>query len=104
MSNKLRVETVARLRELIAGMERDLGLTELSPAQLDVLYAVRLVCDATPDAVAETANIRRHPILQSMSQPTFHRALRILLNQGYVAPNTNGRTKRYVIAREPGDS
>jgi len=98
------METVARLRELIAGMERDLGLDALSPTQLDVLYVVRLLCDSRPGAVAETTAIRSHPILQTMSQPTFHRALRVLLDQGYVAPATNAKAKRYVIGPRARDS
>lgn len=76
------METVARLRELIATLEHEQGLDALSSTQLDELYATRLVCDSCPDAVAETSVIRSHPIVQSMSQPTFHRALRVLLDLG----------------------
>ena len=96
-SETVKLETVARLRELIAALELELGLDVLSPAQQDVLYAVRLLCDSSPEAIAETSAVRRHPILETMSQPTFHRALRVLLEQEHVAPAESAKTKRYVI-------
>ena len=104
MSTNINVEMVAQLRALIAALEREQGLEDLSPTQLDVLCAIRLVCDSSPDAVAETRTIRSHPIIRRVSQPTFHRALRVLLDLGYVAPARGGKTKRYVIPPAPGDS
>ena len=100
MISEIQIETVARLRELIATIERDLGLESLSAKELDVLYVVRLLCDRAGSAAVEVAEIRRHPITRSMSQPTFNRALRALLDQGYVAPAPAYKAKRYVLGPE----
>ena len=97
MTARLTVETVARLRQLVASMERELGLDEFSQQQLDVLYVVRLLCACNPGSVAETAAIRSHPMVRTMSQPTFNRAVRVLLDREYLAIAPNAKAKRYVI-------
>lgn len=97
MSSRIQLTTVARLRELVATMERDLGLVALSAKELDVLYVVRLLCDETTATAVEVAEIRNHAITQAMSQPTFNRALRSLLDKGYLAPAPNHKAKRYVL-------
>lgn len=97
MISEMQITTVARLRELLATIEQELGLESLSTKELDVLYVVRLLCDRTGSPTVEVAEIRHHPITQSMSQPTFNRALRALLEQGYVATAPSYKAKRYIL-------
>ena len=80
---------VAQLREIVMTMERDLGLTTLSHNEKEVLYAVQSVL-AVSDSIAKSDEIRSHDLVQDMSQPTFHRALKSLLARGLLrhAPDT----------------
>ena len=87
--------TAARLRELIATLEHDLGLRSLSASELDVLYVVRLLSDDVDNLDAEAADIRDHMITAGMSQPTLNRAIRSLIDKGYLEPAPNYKTKRY---------
>ncbi len=98
MIDKFQFSTVARLRELLATMERDLGLTSLSSNELDLLYAVRLVSDQNKEPIVEASDIREHPITRQMSQPTFNRTIRSLLEKGYLETAPNHKAKRYQLS------
>ncbi len=95
MNDSSKITTVARLRELLATMEQDLGLETLSANELDVLYVVRLLCDEKTSSVAEAADIRAHAITRHMSQPTLSRAVRALIEKGYLETAPNYKAKRY---------
>lgn len=95
MIDRVKMTTVARLRELIATLERDLGLQSLSANELNVLYVVRLLSDEVSNLDAEAADIRDHTITASMSQPTLNRTIRSLIEKGYLEPAPNYKTKRY---------
>ena len=97
MIGQIKISTVARLRELIATLERDLGLGSLSTNELNVLYVVRLLCDSSGASVAEASDIRAHPIVSQISQPTLNRAIRSLLEKGYLETAPNHKAKRYLI-------
>ena len=95
MADRVRITTVARLRELLATLERDLGLESLSPNELNVLYVVRLLCDESESSHAEAAAIRQHAITRKMSQPTLNRTIRSLIEKGYLEKAPNYKAKRY---------
>lgn len=89
--------SVAQLRELLMGMERDLGLGDLSQNEKDVLYAVQVACNAD-SGVARSDDIRNHMLLQTMTQPTFHRSLKSLVKKGYVGHAPNTKAGAYIMA------
>ena len=95
MTDGSKITTVARLRELLATMERDLGLETLSANELNVLYVVRLLCDDSASSVAEAADMRDHAITRHMSQPTLSRTVRSLIEKGYLEKAPNYKAKRY---------
>ena len=78
---------LANLRGLLHDMERDLGLTDLERKERDILLA--FFASSKPDQrhgmIARTEAVRRHPTLHDISQPTFHRALRRLVDGGWLA-------------------
>ena len=80
---------VSQLRELLLGMERDLGLGKLTQNEKDVFYAVQLVIAAN-GGVARSEDIKNHELTRNITQPTFHRSLKSLVSQGLLslAPNT----------------
>lgn len=104
MVDSTKITTVARLRDLLATMERDLGLESISSNELDILYVVRLLCDESSVDTAETADIRNHKIVVGMSQPTFNRALRSLIDKGYLEPAPNYKTRHYRLGPKTAEA
>lgn len=88
--------SVAQLRELLLGMEQELGIGELSQNEKDVLYAVQVAYN-TGNGVARSDDIRNHMLLQSMTQPTFHRSLKSLVQKGYVGHAPNTKAGSYIL-------
>jgi hypothetical protein len=80
---------VSQLRELLLGMEWDLGLGKLTQNEKDVFHAEQLVIAAN-GGVARSEDIKTHELTRNITQPTFHRSLKILVSQGLLshAPNT----------------
>lgn len=77
---------LAHLRDVLHQMEENLGFEGLTRKERDILLA--FYANATPDEtfgfVSSTDRVRAHPTLESVSQPTFHRALRRLIERGLV--------------------
>ena len=69
---------VSQLRELLLGMERDLGLGKLTQNEKDVFYAVQLVIAAN-GGVARSEDIKNYVLTRNITQPTFHRSLKSLV-------------------------
>ena len=77
------------ITRITVGMERDLGLGKLTQNEKDVFYAVQLVIAAN-GGVTRSEDIKNHELTRNITQPTFHRSLKILVSQGLLshAPNT----------------
>ena len=88
---------LARLRDLLWQMEVEVGLERLSPPQRDVYYAACLVADA--DKVLHSEQVRHHPMVEAMARPTFYRALKDLVQEGYLVAASESKNGRYKIAR-----
>ena len=58
---------VSQLRELLLGMERDLGLGKLTQNEKDVFYAVQLVIAAN-GGVARSEDIKNHELTRAQYQ------------------------------------
>ena len=86
---------VAQLRELLLGMERDLGLGNLTQNEKDVFYAVQLVLSANA-GMARSEDIKRHELTRGITQPTFHRSLKRLVEKGLIAHAPNTKAGSYV--------
>lgn len=88
--------SVAQLRELLLGMEQELGIGDLSQNEKDVLYAVQIAFN-TASGVAKSDDIRNNVLLQTMTQPTFHRSLKSLIKKGLVGHAPNTKAGSYVL-------
>ena len=77
---------LAHLRDVLHQMEQYLGFEGLTRKERDILLA--FYANATNDPafglISSTDRVRAHPTLETVSQPTFHRALRRLLERGLV--------------------
>lgn len=88
---------LARLRDLLWQLEVEVGLEQLSQPQRDVYYAACLVADS--DKVLHSEQVRHHPMVESMARPTFYRALKDLVQEGYLMAASESKNGRYKIAR-----
>ncbi len=97
MKNNTTLLAVAQVRDLLAKLERNLELASLPKNELHLLYAVRLISDHSNDDVVKAADLRNHSLLQDMSQPTFNRTLRTLVEKDYLQFAENCIAKRYIL-------
>ncbi len=88
---------LAGLRDLLWHMEVEVGLEKLSQPQRDVYYAACLVADEKK--LLHSEQIRHHPIVQAMARPTFYRALKDLVLEGYLVAASESKNGRYKIVR-----
>ena len=77
---------IAQLRALLEEMEREFGLRELSRNERDIILAFcRCAKDgADGEGVCSTETVRAQPIINEISQPTFHRTLKQLVKRGLI--------------------
>ncbi|PUB13094.1 hypothetical protein [Yoonia sediminilitoris] len=88
------VEKLARLKHLLLGMERDLGMDGLSTVQRDIVYAATLLSETSRTLTTE--NLRQHELLDDVSRSAFFRALKELVENGYLR-HTDGRQRSAYI-------
>ena len=87
---------VAALQAMLLGMERELGLDDLSAAQKKILYATQLIQEEKTRA--PLSEMITHPLLSDLSRATFYRALKALVKDGYLMSFSAGSASHYKIA------
>lgn len=88
---------LAALRNMLWQMEVEFGLEDLSQPQKDVYYAACLVADE--DQLVHSDIVKRHPMLALMARPTFYRALKDLVDKGFLVTAGPRKDGRYLIKR-----
>ena len=91
-----KLESTFELRNMLHKMENDIGLGGLTRTQRDVLLAAHMLTAVLGDSV-ETDLIRGHSLINSLSPATYHRALRSLLEQGFLENAVGTKAKQYVV-------
>ena len=86
---------VAQLKQLLFGLEKDLGIDDLSEIQQNILYAASLL--AVGDKPVETEDIRNHQLLGSAARSTFFKALRELVASGYLQHKSGTQRSQYLL-------
>lgn len=94
-ADAMNINGIASLRNLLATMEKDFGLEELTPPQRDVLYAANLLSDAG-DPITAT-NLTAHPLLRGMARSTFFRSLKHLIDNHYLLTPKGKESGRYQL-------
>ena len=94
------LRTIAQLRALLVDLEAELGLLDLSTAEKDVFYAISEVATGNPP-LARSEAIRAHALAAVIPQATYHRALRTLMEQGFITRAPDSRAGLYMIADAP---
>ncbi|OIQ33526.1 MAG: hypothetical protein BM562_00370 [Alphaproteobacteria bacterium MedPE-SWcel] len=94
-----RLRAIFELRDMLRQMERDIGLEDLSPAEKDVFQAAHTLTQA-PGQLIESDQIRQHRLAKNLAQATFHRALKTLLDLGFLERPDGTRAKHYLVRRD----
>lgn len=89
---------LARLRVLLHDMEKELGLTTLSPVERDLIYVIEELHGSGKEV--QTHQILKHDLLSSVSRPTIFRAISSLLERGYISRGESLKKGFYTIAEE----
>jgi len=89
------ISKLAELRKLMQSMERTLGLESLSPVERDIYYAAEELSKA--DQEVRTYGLIEHTLVQSVSRPTFFRALKSLVEKGYLSQSGTANRGRYIV-------
>ena len=91
-----KISALFELRCMLRDMERDIGLQDLSPTELDVFLAAHAVTGKQGEAVSSD-QIRRHELASGLAQATYHRALRSLLRLGLLETAEGYKSRKYVV-------
>ncbi len=94
-----KLKLIFELRDMLRHMELDIGLDDLSRAERDILMVAHMLSAEPGDSIASD-EIRSHNLVKSIAQATYHRALRTLLDQGFLETAVGSKTKRYVLRRD----
>ena len=89
------ISKLAELRKLLLGMERALGLEDLSSVERDIYYAASELAKSTPGV--RTTVLLNHTLMQDVSRPTFFRALKSLVGKGYLSQSATSRRGVYLV-------
>jgi hypothetical protein len=91
-----KLKSIFELRNMLHQMELDIGMGDLSRVERDVLLAAHMLTDNLGDSV-ETDQIRGHLFVNTLSPATYHRALRSLLDYGFLEYAAGAKSKQYVL-------
>ena len=91
---------LCNLRSLLRAMKQELGLDDLSSVELDVFLAAYSVA-AKKDSVLTTTDLRSHDLVCDFPPATYHRALRSLVESGYLKKAEGAKAKTYILVNRP---
>ena len=89
-------KTLAQLLDMVAGLERDLGLDQSLPVERDVIVVIGAFIEGGEDFV-KTEMLIKHPLLAGVPRSTLHRALRSVLDKGMICHAEGSKAGRYVL-------
>ncbi len=87
---------LAHLKEILLGMEHDLGIEDLGPVQKDIVYAATILSETS--SAFETDDIRKHALLNGVARSTFFRALKDVVEGGYLQHSEGTQRSAYKLA------
>lgn len=92
-------ENAVQIKKLLVGMEKDIGLDELSDPEKSIFYAA---IDLSNGAAIHSNNIRTHSLAANLTKATFFRALKALVTKGLLVHEVGTKTGQYRIGRVNG--
>jgi len=89
------LDYVVEVRRILQTMEAESGLDQISEKERDVLYAISRLSQI--DSSVRSEAIRAHPLVAAMTHPTYHRALRALVEKGLITHKPNTKAGTYIL-------
>lgn len=94
-----RLASIAHLKELLLGMERDLGIDDLGSIQKDIVYAATILSE-TNGTTVETDEIRKHALLAGVPRSSFFRAMKDVVDAGYLVHSNEKKRSTYSLSKK----
>ena len=79
-------KSLFKIRLLLHDMEKQLGLTQLTSVERDVLYVIESLAEKQEDIASH--EILSHELIENISRPTIYRALTRLLEENLIVKST----------------
>jgi DNA-binding MarR family transcriptional regulator len=90
------LSAMARLRIALRTLEADLGMGDLSPAELDALAATVQLSEE--NQYFKAADLANHPLLDQISRASKYRVIHSLETRGLLTQVQHNGRKRYVLS------
>jgi hypothetical protein len=90
-----RLSVYAELRKLLIVMEEDMGLDRLTRVERDMYHACTAI--RATDGRFASHDLRTHPLMTGVAPATYHRALKRLIEVGFVRRADHSVVKNYVF-------
>ena len=88
------LKKLAQLKAVILGMEKDFGLSNMTEQERRILSAMSEL-GAQDDSLVSSKALRNSLYCADLSAPTYHRALKSLLDKGLLQPPEGRKTGVY---------
>lgn len=98
MTEKKQLTAFGRLMAMLAEMERDLGLVDLSEPERRILGAVGSLISQGQETVSSRA-IKSDIACAHLTDPTYYRGLKSLVNKGFIRVIDGRKTGLYTLAK-----
>ena len=79
-------KSLFKIRLLLHDMEKQLGLTQLTSVERDVLYVIESLAEKQEGIASH--EILSHELIENISRPTIYRALTRLLEENLIVKST----------------
>ena len=89
------VKKLISLKIMLEEMEEDLGLAPLSEFEKNIYLAAQAL--KSPDSTVKTQQLLGHTFTQSISRPTFFRALQSLEEKGLIVRSGSKKIGLFVV-------
>ncbi|MBY6136599.1 hypothetical protein AB9K35_10590 [Leisingera sp. XS_AS12] len=96
-----RLKSIFELRNMLYEMEQDIGLEKLSRVERDVLLAAHALT-GKPGTAVQSDQIRSHRLVRGVTQATFYRTLKSLLEMGLLERAGDSKARHYVVRFSAG--
>ena len=92
------INKLAQLKQLLFGLEKDFGIQDLGVVKQNILYAATLV--SNNDTPIETDSIRNHELLVQVARSTFFKAIKELVDTGYLRHVEGAQRSHYMLTEK----
>lgn len=93
------IKYYAELRNLILQMEADMSISSLTEIEKKVVSALIILSNKDNKPI-HLDELREHPLVKSMPQPSLYRAFQTLIKSGYIDKVGTERSGLYIPQKE----